>query len=482
MSIKTRLVVIISALVLVAFVLVGAVTVTETKARMIDRVDSTLVQASGKGDHGGPPGGGGPSDESNYPSSKRSIATLMFDSNGNLIHSEPSGFEDDSDPLPNVAALGVDGMRAHLGKVFTVKSVDSGELSYRILIEPGPDGSFQVVAAPLSDVNSTIRNLTLVIVVTSLAVLAGVVLVVWYVVRHGLRPIDSMIDTAGLIASGDLSQRVEYETSTNEVGKLGRALNEMLAQIESSFRAKEQSERKLRQFAADASHELRTPLTSIRGYAELFRSGAADDPETLERVMLRIESESTRMGKLVDDLLLLARLDQGRSLRRDPVDLSRIIDNAVTDAGAVELDRPISAEIPGQIMVIGDADRLKQVIDNLLANARVHTEQNAPVDVKIERRGDQAVVSVADSGPGIEPQDLEHIFDRFYRVDTARTRERGGTGLGLSIVASIVQAHGGHVSVESTPGQGTTFTFSLPLMQGASKHVSQEAVVPAARD
>lgn len=480
MSIKTRLVAIISILVLLAFVIVGAVTVTATKARMIDRVDSTLAQASGRGGHAAPQGGG--SDEGVYPSSKRSIATLMLDSNGNLIHADPSGFNDSPDPLPDIASLGPSGMRDHIGNPFTVNSVGSGDISYRVLIQSGPDGDLIAVAAPLSDVTSTIRGLILVIVLTSLAVLAGVVLVVWFVVRHGLKPIDSMIDTAGLIARGDLSQRVEYETSTNEVGKLGQAFNEMLAQVESSFMAKERSERRLRQFAADASHELRTPLTSIRGYAELFRTGAASDPSTLERVMLRIESESTRMGKLVDDLLLLARLDQGRSLRRDPVDLVQIIENAVTDAKAVEPDRPISIASPDRVMVIGDADRLKQVIDNLMANARVHTERTAPVRVTVEQRDGDALVSVADSGPGIDQQNLERIFDRFYRIDSARTRERGGTGLGLSIVASIVQAHRGRVSVESAPGTGATFTFALPMAQSTSEATRDAMHVQAASD
>ena len=479
MSIKTRLVVIISVLVLIAFVVVGAVTVTATKARMIDRVDATLNEASGKGSHGSLSGG---SEDSSYPTSKRSIATLSFDSHGKLVHSDPSGFTDSPDPLPNIASLGENGLESHLGHPFTAKAVGSSDLTYRVLIQSGSDGDLQAVAAPLSDVTSTIRSLILVIVLTSLAVLAGVVVVVWFVVRHGLQPIDSMIDTAGLIASGDLSQRVDYEESTNEVGKLGHALNQMLAKVESSFRAKEQSERKLRQFAADASHELRTPLTSIRGYAELFRSGAAADPKTLERVMLRIESESTRMGKLVDDLLLLARLDQGRSLRHDPVDLVQIIENAVADARAVEPDRLITVESPDRVIVSGDADRLKQVIDNLLSNARVHTERSASVRVKIDRVGEDAVVSVTDSGPGIDQKDLELIFDRFYRVDSARTRARGGTGLGLSIVASIVEAHGGHVSVESVAGQGARFGFTLPVMK-TSVELSRDPVpVPAIHD
>jgi two-component system OmpR family sensor kinase len=270
-----------------------------------------------------------------------------------------------------------------------------------------------------------------------------------------------MISTAGMIAGGDLSHRVEVEDQATEVGQLGQALNAMLSHIESSFAAKEASEQRLRQFVADASHELRTPLTSIRGYAELYRSGAVSSPEDVARVMRRIESEGKRMGHLVEDLLLLARLDQGRPLRMEPVDLVALVEDAVMDALAASPDREIAYAHDPEAWVSGDADRLQQVAENLLANARTHTPAGTPVRVELRAAEDAVSLSVADEGPGIDPRDAERIFDRFYRADSSRARSSGGVGLGLSIVASIVEAHGGTVRIEATPGAGAIFTISL---------------------
>jgi two-component system OmpR family sensor kinase len=273
-----------------------------------------------------------------------------------------------------------------------------------------------------------------------------------------------MIGTAGLIAEGNLSHRITHDDRATEVGQLGHALNVMLGNIETSFTEKEESERRLRQFVADASHELRTPLTSIRGYAELFRSGAAADPATLERVMLRIESEGERMGRLVEDLLLLARLDQGRPLERATIDLVPLVTEAVEDARIVALDHPIDLTAPDEARITGDANRLRQVIGNLLTNARVHTPPGTPVHVSLVTSGDIVTLTVGDEGQGIAPDDARHVFDRFFRADTSRTRvgDDHGSGLGLSIVASIVAAHGGHVTLDTAPGQGATFTVTLP--------------------
>jgi two-component system, OmpR family, sensor kinase len=223
---------------------------------------------------------------------------------------------------------------------------------------------------------------------------------------------------------------------------------------------------------ADAAHELRTPLTSLRGYAELYRQGALANPDAVDNAMGRIESESLRMGRLVDDLLLLARMDQHRGLETERVDIGELVDEAVADFEAVEPERPVTYERNGAITVVGDRNRLRQVIDNLLANVRTHTPAKSPVHVAVTPNGSFVEVSVADEGPGIAPEDQEHIFERFWRADPGRSRSRGGSGLGLAIVATLVQAHGGSVAVRSSPGQGSTFTVSLPLAPAPSEAAS----------
>ena len=260
--------------------------------------------------------------------------------------------------------------------------------------------------------------------------------------------------------------RADDET---EVGRLGLALNGMLGQIESaatareaSMRALEASERKLRRFVADASHELRTPLAAVRAYAELFTRGAADRPADLERSMSGISRESERMSVLVDDLLLLARLDEGRPLASEPVALHEVVAEAVETAQTVDPERPIEADIDAAV-VLGDRDRLRQVVDNLLANVRAHTPDGRPSASTLRSRDGIAVLEVADSGPGLDPEEAAHAFERFYRADPSRSRASGGAGLGLSIVAAVTEAHGGRASVSSVQGEGATFRIELPL-------------------
>jgi len=269
-----------------------------------------------------------------------------------------------------------------------------------------------------------------------------------------------MTSTARAIAAGDMRRRIRRTDERSEVGRLGSALNGMLSQIEAAFAERRMSETRLRRFVADASHELRTPLTSIRGYAELLRKGALTDDDAQRRAAERIEHEAARMGVLVDDLLLLARLDQGRPLERERVDLAKVAGDAVEGARASDPGRPVGAELEAGALVDGDAVRLRQVVDNLLANAAVHTPPGTPVKVRVARRGRWVDLEVADEGPGLAPEQAERVFDRFYRA--AEARQRPGTGLGLSIVAALAEAHGGTAAVHAEPGSGARFVVTLP--------------------
>ena len=374
-------------------------------------------------------------------------------------------------PRPDAPATGPD--------IFTTGAA-SGSMRYRVLVEKvtihtgGQDtpGTL-VVGIPLTDMDSTLSRLRLTEGIVSGAVLLVLGFLSWWLVRRGLRPLERIGQTAGAIASGDLTRRVEPAESRTEIGRLGLALNSMLAQIEAAFEERRASESRLRRFVADASHELRTPLTSIRGYAELFRRGAQSRPEDLAKSMQRIEAEASRMGVLVDDLLLLARLDQGRPLEQQPVDMAKLVTDAVDSARAVAPDRPIELSVTNSASLIGDEGRLRQVVDNLIDNSRVHTPEGTPVRVSVSKDGDDVVLAVADQGPGLSPDVADRVFERFYRGDPARSRETGGAGLGLSIVSAIVEAHGGTVNAAPSDGRAT-FEVRLPA------HPIQEPAQPSA--
>lgn len=396
-----------------------------------------------------------------------------------------------------------------------------------------------VVGTDLGNVNQSIGYLTDIDLLVSGAVILILAIVGIAVVRASLRPLADIEETAAAIADGDLSQRVPDQDPRTEVGRLGRSLNAMLSQIETAFRSRTESEEaarrsewRMRQFVADASHELRTPLTAIRGYAEYYRQrgglaeiqgapappalGRADSDNTapdtassprhaygrpesegplsqaeLDRIMQRVEQESSRMGVLVEDMLLLARLDQQRPLERHTVDMLTLAADAVHDARVMAPDRDIDLTVGtgAAFLVIGDEVRLRQVIGNLMSNALHHTPEGTPIDVRVRlanldewriaaaRAGrpmpagtdpdgqplPAVVVEVADHGPGLTPEQAEHVFERFYRGDQARTRKSGGAGLGLSIVAALVTAHGGRVWAESSPGGGAIFRIAIPL-------------------
>jgi two-component system OmpR family sensor kinase len=281
-------------------------------------------------------------------------------------------------------------------------------------------------------------------------------------VRVGLLPLDRMGHVAGAIAGGDLSHRVRPTDPRTEVGRLGIALNGMLDRLERAFAEREASQNRLRRFIADASHELRTPLASIRGYAELFRMGAARDPDEVEKAMRRIEEEAARMGVLVEDLLTLARLDQVPDVPHTELDVAPLARDAVDDARAMAPDRRIELRGDAAARVVGDAHQLRQVLGNLLRNALVHTPAGTPVEVTVEEGGGEVRIEVRDHGPGLPTEDTEALFERFWRAEGGRERGRGGAGLGLAIVAGIVDAHGGRVHADNAAGGGASFVVELP--------------------
>jgi two-component system OmpR family sensor kinase len=368
----------------------------------------------------------------------------------------------------------------------TVDSVDGGHAQWRAMSVRSAHGELTTVAIELSDVQSTVRALVYAQAGIGLAVLVVLGVLGYIVVNRSLRPLAEVEETAAAIADGELDRRVPQRDPRTEVGRLSVALNGMLAQIQRAVAASDQSaeqartsEERMRRFITDASHELRTPLTTIRGFAELYRQGAARDVEML---MSRIESESRRMGLLVEDLLLLARLDAQRPLEQNRVDLLLLATDAVHDTESIAPQRRITLEIidgPGTPEVIGDESRLRQVLGNLVVNALQHTPPTAGVSVRVGTAGDDAILEVDDEGPGMTADDAQRVFERFYRTDTSRTRSSGGTGLGLSIVDSLVLAHGGTVTVTTAPGEGCCFRVRLPRVTDAPDAEQGASISPA---
>jgi two-component system, OmpR family, sensor kinase len=375
------------------------------------------------------------------------------------------------DPRPDVSGLDTATVDAHTGSPFTVDAASGGG-TFRILaLERSDHTGADTIAISLSSVDSTVHRLELVIAGVSALVLALLAALGTLAVRLGLRPLADVEHTAHRIAQGDLSQRVTDGRPGTEIGRLAESLNGMLSQIEAAFTARQASEATLRRFVADASHELRTPLTTIRGYSELFRQGAVTDEASQLQATSRIEAEATRMGRLVDDLLLLAELDQPTEsdvVSVGSTDLAALTSDAVSDARAADSSRSIYyTGPPSDVPVPVGGDRLRQVLANLLTNAIVHTPPGTPVEVTLTTTPTTARLEVSDRGPGIAEDDAARIFERFFRTDTSRSRARGGTGLGLSIVHAVVAASGGVVTCHSVLGEGTTFTVELPMSKDA---------------
>jgi two-component system OmpR family sensor kinase len=347
--------------------------------------------------------------------------------------------------------------------VLIVPAAQPGGPSFLVRASPLVGGAELILAAPLSEVTATLTRLLSIEALVVAAALLAAALLGWSLVGVGLKPLAEMERTTRAIAEGEWTRRVPESAPGTEVGRLARAFNVMLDHIEAAFAARDAKEAELRRFVADASHELRTPVAAISAYAELFSRGAAERPADLARVLHGIRSETERMSALVEDLLLLARLDEGRPLRKEPVELVALAAEAAAAARAISTAWHVRLEAKKPVEVLGDPARLRQVLDNLLANVRAHTPEGTTATLTIAEEGEEAVVTCCDDGPGIPAGAAEHVFERFYRADSSRTRRSGGSGLGLAIVAAIVAAHGGRVEAGGGPAGGASFTVRLPL-------------------
>jgi two-component system OmpR family sensor kinase len=463
LSLRARLVLGLILLAALGLAVADVATYTSLRSFLVDRVDGTLEaehqgveQAVFGGEDAPRPLFGGPA-RGDYVQVRRLDNTVVGSAQ---VPAFPGAKPDPPPRLPAKISLPPAPNRGGGDRVtYFTASATSGGGRYRVRasIEPHARDFILVIAASLKSVDSTLHRLVLIELLVTAAVLAALTALALWVVRLGLRPLRAIEATAAAITAGDLTRRVEHADERTEVGRLGLALNVMLGRIEAS-------DRRLRRFVADASHELRTPLAAVRAYAELFTRGAERRPDDLARSMSGISRESERMSVLVEDLLLLARLDEGRPLEREPVELDAVVGEAVDTAHAVEPQRPIRLDAE-PVTVVGDRDRLRQIVDNLLANARAHTPPDTAVHVTVGRQNGAAVIEVADSGPGLAPEELQRVFERFFRADPSRSRASGGVGLGLSIVAAVAEAHGGSVAATSEPGRGATFRITLPLRE-----------------
>ncbi|MDY7106928.1 MAG: HAMP domain-containing sensor histidine kinase [Actinomycetota bacterium] len=469
MSLRARVLVGMAAIVVVLAV-AGVVVIRTTERNLVDQVDDQLMaqrqrikdwedRRDGPGELvPRPPSETGLAVGDGYRAPTE-FSSGYLSADGSSVEWVFQAFDDGTGPM-----VDADAIEGHVGaggpEAFTASSDGGGD--YRVLAYVSPVGT-EIVALPLADIDQAVNQLVAVGLVAALGTFTVMALVTWWVLRHGVRPIKQMTATATAIAGGDLSRRVPSVGHRTEAAELGGALNTMLSRIEEAFDQRTRSENRLRQFVADASHELRTPVTTIRGYAELFRAGALDDPQELGEAMRRTEQEAVRMGRLVEDLLHLARLDQGRPLEQVPVDLSAVVADAGRDARAVDPTREVTVVAPERVMVIGDESRLRQVVANVVGNALVHTGAGTPIDLTLTVAGDAARLDIADHGPGMSAEVVAHAFERFYRADPSRSRHQGGSGLGLSIVEATVGAHGGTVRLSSEPGAGTTVHIELPL-------------------
>jgi two-component system, OmpR family, sensor kinase len=482
LSLRTRLVLLLVALAVVGLAAADFASYRALHSYLYDRVDQQLESAvvpvtirlvhqaeeeQGEAPSFGPgPGfeGGGPGPDSQLPPG--TFGQLRA-ADGEVVTHTSFEFSGEEQPRPEIPAdLEATDLEAGSQESIsptTVGQRGGGSEQFRVAAVQVSGGGESVVAVPLGGTIATLNHLALIELVVSGAILIALGLAAWWLVGVGLRPLRRMGEVAGQIAAGDLSRRVEPDNDRTEVGRLGGSLNAMLVQIEAAFAERAAGERRLRRFLADASHELRTPLASIRGYSELYRMGAAREPAEVERAMSRIESESARMGGLVDDLLTLARIDEVREPAREPLDLRELLEDARDDARAAAPGRQITLTPTGPVATRADGDALRRIFANLMRNAIVHTPEGTPIELSLETTEAWATVTVRDHGPGLPSGDPNAVFERFWRDSDSRGRDDGGAGLGLAIVAALAATHGGTVDASNPTDGGALFTVRLPL-------------------
>ncbi len=388
------------------------------------------------------------------------FAVVLVDSpTGQVLLDAPAGPVNDPLPRPD---LSTDRIAGGIGERFTIDGTDDGP-EYRVTVGQLDDGRLVALAVPLDEVRDTIRGLSRTLFATLVAMVSVLSVIIFFLQRASFRPYDELVDTAESIAEGDMDRRAVETTSDPEIRRLTRSLNTMLDRLQQSFERRRATERRVKQFAADASHELRTPLTAILGYSEMYLAGTAPDDESKRKQIDRIHNEANRMSRLVNDLLTVARLDEGITIDARPLDLNSLVAEAVADAQVIDPSHRIHHERSRTAEVAGDPDALQQVFANLITNARIHAP-GAAVHIGIDRLDDRSVtVAISDNGPGMSPDVASRVFDRFFRADETRLSSVRSSGLGLSIVSSIIEAHGGTIGLDTELGTGSTFTVVLPV-------------------
>jgi two-component system OmpR family sensor kinase len=454
-TLRRRLTIVVGLVILLVSAFIAVTVSLATRRTLIERVDEDLLAFSTR-----PAPNPIPNDEG--PERFQPFVLIRFDEAGVVVQEQASGYTDDPDPLPDVSGLTVADLDANM--FLTLGTVgDAG--SARALVRKTPNG-YDLLAQSLEPVDSTARQaVTVSLGVSLVAALAGIG-ATWLLVRRGFRPVDDMIETASAIADGDLSRRTDLVESTTELGRLATALDHMLARIESADRDRLREAERLRRFADDASHELRTPIAAITGYAELYTEGGVEAGPGLDRAMARISEASHRAGRLIEDLLALARLDREIGVARAALDLSALVEDIAEDS-RISTGRDIRSDTSGSVSVEGDIVWLRQAIENLISNAAAHAPKST-IELVVRKAAGQAQVMVVDHGPGIPEPERERVFDRFARPDIGRDRAQGGAGLGLAIVREVALSHDGDVQILETPGGGATVEIVLPLAGSGS--------------